>query len=132
MASAPTRVWRVQSYSEQENTVWPKEGRHVLAQYDDDTVVVYQAYCPEIADYAVKHQKCVRVTARRCGRVAWFPDPRLYRKGLACKTRLPYLVSRKPHRAKTHPQGGIMDNRATNTLLSMGGIYKLFTQIIYP
>ena len=80
MASAPTRVWRVQSYSEQENTVWPKEGRHVLAQYDDDTVVVYQAYCPEIADYAVKHQKCVRVTCtvrlvphkhftdtRRCG-----------------------------------------------------------------
>ena len=62
MASAPTRVWRVQSYSDQENTLWPKEGRHVLAQYDDDTVVVYQAYCPEIADYAVKHQKCVRIT----------------------------------------------------------------------
>ena len=62
MASALTRVWRAQSYSDQENTVWPKEGRHVLAQYDDDTVVVYQTYCPEIADYAVKHQKCVRVT----------------------------------------------------------------------
>ena len=59
MASAPTRVWRVQSYSDQENTVWPNEGRHILAQYDGDTVVVYQAYCAEIADYAVKHQKYV-------------------------------------------------------------------------
>ena len=93
MASAPTRVWRVQSYSDQENTVWPKEGRHVLAQYDDDTVVVYQAYCPEIADYAVKHQKCVRITCT----VRLVPH-KTYRysalwngKGLACETRLSYL-----------------------------------------
>lgn len=35
--------------------VWPKEGRHVLAQYDDDTMIVYQAYRPEIASFAVKH-----------------------------------------------------------------------------
>ena len=30
---------------------------YILAQYDDDSVVVYQAYCPKIAEYAVKHQK---------------------------------------------------------------------------
>ena len=59
MASAAitSKEWRVQSYVEQRDTVWPREGRHILAQYDDSSVVVYQAYCPEIADYAVKHQE---------------------------------------------------------------------------
>lgn len=27
---------------------WPASGRHILAQYDDETVVVYQAYRPDI------------------------------------------------------------------------------------
>jgi hypothetical protein len=35
---------------------WPQEGRHILAQYDDESIVVYQAYRPSIAQYAVKHQ----------------------------------------------------------------------------
>lgn len=35
----------------------PASGRHILAQYDDERVVVYQAYRPEIAAYAVKHQR---------------------------------------------------------------------------
>ena len=57
MASIQSPVWRVQSYLEQKDDVWPKNGKHILAQYDKDAVVVYQAYCPEIADYAVKHQR---------------------------------------------------------------------------
>lgn len=51
------KVYRVQSYLTQQGEVWPKEGKHILAQYDKDSVVVYQAYCPEIADYAVEHQR---------------------------------------------------------------------------
>ena len=35
--------------------VWPKDGRHVLAQFDDETVVVYQAYRPAIGHFAVAH-----------------------------------------------------------------------------
>src|SRR5207302_1704582 len=35
--------------------VWPKHGRHVLAQFDADTVVVYQAYSPAIGRYAAEH-----------------------------------------------------------------------------
>ena len=38
-------------YSEQVK-VWPKEGRHILAQYDDDTIIVYQAYRPSIGRFA--------------------------------------------------------------------------------
>lgn len=34
---------------------WPRAGRHVLAQFDDDTVVVYQAYRPSIGRYAASH-----------------------------------------------------------------------------
>ena len=37
--------------------VWPKAGRHILAQYDDKSIIVYQAYKSSIADYAIKHQK---------------------------------------------------------------------------
>lgn len=34
---------------------WPNEGRHILAQHDVDTIIVYQAYRPSIAQHAVKH-----------------------------------------------------------------------------
>jgi hypothetical protein len=36
---------------------WPASGRVVLAQYDDETIVVYQAYRASIAAHAVKHQR---------------------------------------------------------------------------
>jgi hypothetical protein len=31
---------------------WPKSGKHILAQYDDETIVVYQAYNPAIGRLA--------------------------------------------------------------------------------
>jgi hypothetical protein len=34
---------------------WPTSGRHVLAQFDDQRVVVYQAYRPSIGEYAATH-----------------------------------------------------------------------------
>jgi hypothetical protein len=36
---------------------WPKSGRHILAQFDAETIYVYQAYRPSIAQYAVEHQR---------------------------------------------------------------------------
>ena len=35
--------------------LWPQEGRHILAQSDEETVVVYQAYRPEIGQWAARH-----------------------------------------------------------------------------
>jgi hypothetical protein len=35
--------------------VWPKEGRHILAQFDRDTIVVYQAYSHAIGRFAAEH-----------------------------------------------------------------------------
>ena len=34
---------------------WPAAGRHILAQFDTQTVVVYQAYRPSIGRYAATH-----------------------------------------------------------------------------
>lgn len=38
---------------------WPSTGRVILAQYDEDTIVVYQAFRPAIALPAVAHQRFV-------------------------------------------------------------------------
>ena len=35
--------------------LWPAGGRHILAQYDDESIVVYQAYRPSIGHYAAEH-----------------------------------------------------------------------------
>lgn len=35
---------------------WPSSGRHILASFDEDTIVVYQAFNDEIADYAIENQ----------------------------------------------------------------------------
>lgn len=34
---------------------WPQAGQVILAQYDEETVVVYQAYCPAIGKFAAEH-----------------------------------------------------------------------------
>jgi hypothetical protein len=34
---------------------WPSAGEHILAHYDDESIVVYQAYRPSIGYYAIEH-----------------------------------------------------------------------------
>lgn len=46
---------QLESYKEQ-CLRWPNDGRHILAQYDRDSIIVYQAYRPEIGLFAVAHQ----------------------------------------------------------------------------
>lgn len=36
---------------------WPATGRHIMAQYNEDKIVVYQAYRPSIGQFAVKNQQ---------------------------------------------------------------------------
>ena len=43
----------ISSYVEQMKR-WPQSGQHILAQFDDDTIIVYQAYCAEIGRFAVE------------------------------------------------------------------------------
>lgn len=43
-----------ESYGNQSRR-WPPAGRHILASFDDTSVVVYQAYRPSIGHYAIQH-----------------------------------------------------------------------------
>lgn len=45
---------RTRPYRDQDRA-WPAQGRHILAQFDDETVVVYQAYRSAIGQFAVRH-----------------------------------------------------------------------------
>lgn len=38
-----------------QNARWPASGRHILAQYDDNSIIVYQAYRPAIGRFAAQH-----------------------------------------------------------------------------
>jgi hypothetical protein len=46
---------KLKKYTEQLNE-WPKEGCHIMAQYDEDKIIVYQSYRPEIGNFAAKNQ----------------------------------------------------------------------------
>ena len=35
---------------------WPKTGHHIMAQYDNEKIIVYQSYRAEIGNFAVKNQ----------------------------------------------------------------------------
>jgi hypothetical protein len=43
-----------EAYLEQQ-PFWPPAGKHILAQYDDTSIVVYQAYRPAIGHFAARH-----------------------------------------------------------------------------
>jgi len=66
---------------------WPNQGRHILANYNDETISVYQAYAHEIASYAVKNQKFGG--AFSYSRMSWIKPNFLwmmYRSGWASKS----------------------------------------------
>jgi len=46
---------RVERYHDQKER-WPTAGRHILAQFDDENIIVYQAYGPSIGQFAVENQ----------------------------------------------------------------------------
>jgi hypothetical protein len=50
----PETALALERYRDQQAR-WPAEGQHILAQYDETSVVVYQAYRPAIGHYAARH-----------------------------------------------------------------------------
>ena len=45
---------KLASYQEQ-RLRWPTNGRHIMAQYDAQSIIVYQAYSPAIGHFAARH-----------------------------------------------------------------------------
>lgn len=79
------RAMTFESYASQRER-WPAEGRHILAQFSEDSIIVYQAYRPSIAQFALEHQRFggdFRLT-----RMSWIKPNFLwmmYRSGWASK-----------------------------------------------
>ncbi|KAA0129816.1 DUF4291 domain-containing protein [Chryseobacterium sp. SN22] len=46
---------KLKKYKEQLQD-WPREGHHLMAQYDDEKIIVYQSYRKEIGEFAVRNQ----------------------------------------------------------------------------
>lgn len=46
---------KIKPYIKQQKD-WPQTGHHIMAQYNDKEIVVYQSYRPEIGSFAVQHQ----------------------------------------------------------------------------
>jgi hypothetical protein len=44
---------------------WPREGRHILAHHDAETIVVYQAYRPADAATDHKHRRAAFIGTHR-------------------------------------------------------------------
>lgn len=76
----------------QEVCQWPSTGNHILAQFDEEAIVVYQAYNNKIASAIVKHQnfhhsKCLEA-GFKLTRMSWIKTNFLwmmYRSGWALK-----------------------------------------------
>ena len=54
MTSRPDMFLLTKSYNCQKGR-WPPPGRQILAQYDAESVIVYQAYRPAIGSFAARH-----------------------------------------------------------------------------
>lgn len=46
---------KIKSYTEQLKE-WPEKGHHIMAQYNDEEIIVYQSYRPSKGNFAVRNQ----------------------------------------------------------------------------
>lgn len=80
---------RLEKY-EEARLHWPKRGKHILAQYDEEGIWVYQAFNRDIARYAVEHQKFHGCPHYNPARMSWIKTNFLwmmYRCGWGTKDR---------------------------------------------
>lgn len=76
---------KIKLYNEQIKK-WPQQGHHIMAQYDNEKIIVYQSYRPEIGNFAVQNQYFGG--AFSLGRMTWIKPNFLwmmYRNGWATK-----------------------------------------------
>jgi hypothetical protein len=62
--------WKMERYGDAVQH-WPRAGQHILAQYDDQTVVVYQAYCDEIGQFAAANHHFTGCKQFSLSRMTW-------------------------------------------------------------
>eukprot|EP00826_Nyctotherus_ovalis_P061798 TRINITY_DN8836_c0_g2_i1.p1 TRINITY_DN8836_c0_g2~~TRINITY_DN8836_c0_g2_i1.p1 ORF type:complete len:204 (+),score=36.00 TRINITY_DN8836_c0_g2_i1:73-684(+) len=50
---------------------WPSEGKYILGHYDENNIVVYQAFSPSIGKYAAKNQTFAGCPTFSMSRMTW-------------------------------------------------------------
>jgi hypothetical protein len=66
-----SKVFVTEGYDVQARDIWPGHGKHILAQFDEDSIVVYQAYKREIAEYAAANGKFEGAPGFNMTRMTW-------------------------------------------------------------
>lgn len=110
---------QTQPYLTQSPT-WPKHGPHIMAQYDDHSVIVYQAYRPAIGNFAAQHNYFGGEFS--LNRMSWIKPNFLwmmYRCGWGTKEGQEITLAIRLHR------------HAFDTILS-GAVASSFNPTIYP
>ena len=85
-----------ESYVEQVSRVWPGKGKHILAQSDEESVVVYQAFPKEIAEYAVENKKFTGCECYNESRMTWIKTNfmwMMYRSGWGSKQNQQHILA---------------------------------------
>ena len=83
----------------QQKDEWPASGPHIMAQYDEDSIIVYQAYRPSIAKFAIQHQRFGGDFSY--SRMSWIKPNFLwmmYRAGWATKEGQEHILAIRIHR----------------------------------
>lgn len=79
--------------------MWPAQDRHILAQYDDATVIVYQAYNPAVGHFAATRQQLGG--AFNYARMSWIKTNFLWlmhRSGWGTKENQQVILALRLHR----------------------------------
>jgi hypothetical protein len=85
---------KTEKYIEQQKRL-PKTGKQIIAQKENDNIIVYQAFNPSIAKYAVEHQQ-FGGPAYSFNRMSWIKPGFLwmmYRAGWAGKEQQQHILS---------------------------------------
>jgi hypothetical protein len=85
---------KTEKYLEQQKRL-PKTGKQIIAQKENDNIIVYQAFNPSIAKYAVEHQQ-FGGPAYSFNRMSWIKPGFLwmmYRAGWAGKEQQQHILS---------------------------------------
>jgi hypothetical protein len=117
----------VQPYLEQ-LSYWPRTGRHILAQFDEESIVVYQAFRPSIALHATQNQRFGGDFS--FNRMSWIKPGFLwtmYRSGWATKEGQEHILAVRLNRsffeellASAIPANFRTDNNLTHRRLETG------------
>lgn len=84
----------VQALYQEQIERWPSDGQQILAQFDDNTVIVYQAFSKDIAEFAVHHRHLGGNF--RLNRMSWIKPNFLwmmYRAGWATKAGQEHILA---------------------------------------